>query len=144
MKMPGVLWGVMSLILVSQGVQVYAQDADSLVPENRRLPVVGMTTAKGSNGVTGMTTRGLRASRMVSAEVYNNEGEVIGKIDDLIVDSGAIINVAVLSVGGFLGMGRHLIAIPTLALYIDDQGRVVLPEGSKEKLRSMRAFKYLD
>ena len=106
--------------------------------------MIGMTTVSGTTGVTEISTRGLRASKLVSAQVYNSEGEVIGKIDDLIVDSGAVINMAVLSVGGFLGMRRHLIAIPTLALYIDAQGRVVLPQGSKEKLKSMRAFKYLD
>ena len=136
------LVGVSLLIFGLNAVLAQSQRSDSLVLKDRELPVVGTTTIRSSTGVTEMTSKGLRASRLISAEVYNSEGEIIGKIDDLIVDSGAVINVAILSVGGFLGIGKRLIAIPTLAMHVDNQSRVILPQGTKEKLMSMSEFRY--
>ena len=54
-----------------------------------------------------------RASQLKGVEVRNTAGEKVGKIHDLVIDphSGNAAYVA-LSVGGFLGMGDKLFAIP--------------------------------
>jgi hypothetical protein len=53
-----------------------------------------------------------RASKVVGLRVYNDNNENLGSINDLIMDRNGNIRAAVLGVGGFLGMGGHLVAIP--------------------------------
>ena len=53
-----------------------------------------------------------RASKVVGLNVYNNENQSIGSINDLLMDKGGAVKAAVISVGGFLGVGAHLVAVP--------------------------------
>jgi sporulation protein YlmC with PRC-barrel domain len=53
-----------------------------------------------------------RASKVVGLSVYNDNNESLGSINDLIMDKSGNIKAAVLGVGGFLGMGAHLVAVP--------------------------------
>jgi len=53
-----------------------------------------------------------RASKLVGLNVYNNNNENIGSINDLLTDKSGSIKAVVIGVGGFLGIGEHLVAIP--------------------------------
>lgn len=53
-----------------------------------------------------------RASKVVGLSVYNDNNEKLGSINDLLMDKGGNIKAVVLGVGGFLGMGAHLVAVP--------------------------------
>jgi sporulation protein YlmC with PRC-barrel domain len=53
-----------------------------------------------------------RTSKVVGLKVYNDQNEDIGSIHDLLTDKSGNIKAAVISVGGFLGMGSRLVAIP--------------------------------
>jgi sporulation protein YlmC with PRC-barrel domain len=53
-----------------------------------------------------------RASKVVGLNVYNDKNENIGSINDLLMDKGGSIKAAVISVGGFLGVGSRLVALP--------------------------------
>ena len=53
-----------------------------------------------------------RTSKVVGLNVYNDNNESIGSINDLLTDKSGNIKAAVLGVGGFLGVGQHLIAVP--------------------------------
>jgi sporulation protein YlmC with PRC-barrel domain len=53
-----------------------------------------------------------RTSKVVGLSVYNSKDENIGSISDLLMDKSGNIKAAVIGVGGFLGMGEHLVAIP--------------------------------
>jgi sporulation protein YlmC with PRC-barrel domain len=53
-----------------------------------------------------------RASKMAGLRVYNDSNESLGSINDLLMDKSGNIKAAVLGVGGFLGMGEHLVAVP--------------------------------
>jgi sporulation protein YlmC with PRC-barrel domain len=53
-----------------------------------------------------------RSSKVVGLNVYNNENQSIGSINDLLMDKSGNIKAAVISVGGFLGVGAHLVAVP--------------------------------
>jgi sporulation protein YlmC with PRC-barrel domain len=48
-----------------------------------------------------------RASKLVGVNIYNEQNEKIGAIDDVIVDPSGKVDGVVVSVGGFLGMGEH-------------------------------------
>ncbi len=52
-----------------------------------------------------------RASKLVGLSVYNDNDESIGSINDLLTDKSGNIKAVVIGVGGFLGMGSHLVAI---------------------------------
>jgi sporulation protein YlmC with PRC-barrel domain len=53
-----------------------------------------------------------RASKVVGLKVYNDNNESVGSINDLLMDKTGAIKVAVIGVGGFLGVGEHLVAVP--------------------------------
>ena len=53
-----------------------------------------------------------RASKVAGLNVYNDKNESIGTINDLLMDKSGNIKAVVLGVGGFLGMGEHLVAVP--------------------------------
>ena len=53
-----------------------------------------------------------RASKVVGLSVYNDNNESLGSINDLLTDKNGNIKAVVIGVGGFLGVGEHLVAIP--------------------------------
>jgi hypothetical protein len=84
---------------------------------------------------------GYRASKVIGSSVLNDANESIGTIDDLLVSLDGKEPYAVLSIGGFLGMGKHLIVVPYDKLKFADK-KVVLPGGTKEGLKMLPEFKY--
>lgn len=86
--------------------------------------------------------KGYRASKLTGSNVLNGMGERIGSISDLIVDRDKVL-FAILQIGGFLRLGAHLVAIPYNALEISADGsKIVLAQGSKERLQKLPEFKY--
>ena len=53
-----------------------------------------------------------RASKVVGVSVYNDNNESLGSINDLLMDKSGNIKAVVIGVGGFLGVGEHLVAVP--------------------------------
>jgi sporulation protein YlmC with PRC-barrel domain len=53
-----------------------------------------------------------RASKMVGLSVYDDKNESVGSINDLLTDKTGNIKAVVIGVGGFLGVGEYLVAIP--------------------------------
>ena len=53
-----------------------------------------------------------RASKIVGLNVYNDSNENLGSINDLLTDKNGNIKAVVIGVGGFLGVGTHLVAVP--------------------------------
>ena len=53
-----------------------------------------------------------RASKIAGLNVYNDSNESLGSINDLLMDKSGDIKAVVIGVGGFLGVGEHLVAVP--------------------------------
>jgi sporulation protein YlmC with PRC-barrel domain len=53
-----------------------------------------------------------RGSKLVGLSVYNDANESLGSINDLLMDKSGNIKGVVIGVGGFLGVGEHLVAMP--------------------------------
>jgi sporulation protein YlmC with PRC-barrel domain len=87
---------------------------------------------------------GQRASRIIGTAVVNNKDESIGKVDDILIGANDKATMAVISVGGFLGIGAKLVAVPfdQLQPAANDRKSLTLPNASKEQLKSMPEFKY--
>jgi hypothetical protein len=84
---------------------------------------------------------GYRASKVIGSNVLNDANEAIGKIDDLLVTRDGKEPYAVLSIGGFLGMGTHLVVVRYDSLTFADN-KIVLPGGSKDGLKMLPVFEY--
>jgi sporulation protein YlmC with PRC-barrel domain len=74
------------------------------------------TTDRGGSASSAMSESSLqgdwRASKVVGLSVYNDKNEKLGSINDLLMDKAGNVKAVVLGVGGFLGMGSHLVAVP--------------------------------
>ena len=81
------------------------------------------------------------AATLVGDEVVNAQAEALGKIEAIMLDvrSGRIAY-AVLSFGGFLGMGSKLFAIPWSALTLDAREKRLVLNVSREKLERAEGF----
>ena len=53
-----------------------------------------------------------RSSKLIGVNVYNDNNEKIGDIQELIVDKSGKVDNVILGVGGFVGMGEHYVAVP--------------------------------
>ncbi len=88
---------------------------------------------------------GSRISKLIGSAVYNDQNEKIGSLDDLIMKDGNRIVMGVVSVGGFLGMGNKLVAVPYDQLHLEtdkDQTKITMPGASKDALNAMPTFTY--
>jgi len=68
-----------------------------------------------------------RASQLIGRPVRNPAGEDLGTLEDLMLDGErGCVAYAVLSFGGFLGMGTKLLAVPWEALSLRPDGEALL------------------
>jgi sporulation protein YlmC with PRC-barrel domain len=84
---------------------------------------------------------GYRASKVIGSSVVNEAGDTVGKIDDIIVGPDGKAPFVVLSVGGFLGVGDKLVALPYEQMRTNGK-KIVLPGATKDSLKSLPEFKY--
>lgn len=85
---------------------------------------------------------GWSAKKQILGEaVYNDAGEKIGTIEDLIIAPDYKASYAIVGVGGFLGLGRHDVAIPVSQLK-KSNGKLVLAGATKEALKAMPEFEW--
>ena len=86
-----------------------------------------------------------KGSQLIGAKVEDPTGKNIGKIEDVMVDFGGRVQFAILSFGGFLGLGEKWYAVPWNALSVDREGegmdvkRIVL-DVTKETLERAPSF----
>jgi uncharacterized protein YrrD len=83
----------------------------------------------------------LAASTLEGDTVRNSAGDDLGKIDKIMIDipTGKVAY-AVLSIGGFLGMGNRLFAIPWSVLKVDEDEKVFLLDVVKSVLENAPGF----
>ena len=88
---------------------------------------------------------GYRVSELMRSTVVNEAGERIGTIDDFVIGSDDRVLFAILQVGGFLGIGGKLVAVPFDALVLDEENgkrRILLPGATREELENAPEFNY--
>lgn len=104
----------------------------------------------GSTGQAALQTSGIegpalagsaRASKLIGSKVYKGDTS-IGQIEDVLVDlDHASVTAVVLSVGGFLGLGDKLVAVPVNQIKIGSEAKFT-SDLTKEQLTSAPAFDY--
>lgn len=88
-------------------------------------------------------TTGWSAKRQVLGKtVFNDGGDRIGKVDDIIVAPDKAVSYAIIGAGGFLGVGRHDVAIPVSQIKQQSDGKFILAGATKDALKAMPPFEY--
>jgi sporulation protein YlmC with PRC-barrel domain len=81
-----------------------------------------MKAAPSTGSVSSVSYNGnWRTSKVVGLNVYNEQNENVGSINDLLMDKSGNVKAAVISVGGFLGMGSRYVAIAFDKIKFSDQ-----------------------
>jgi sporulation protein YlmC with PRC-barrel domain len=94
-------------------------------------PIVGMDEAA--------VARSARASKLIGSKVYKGD-TAIGQIEDVLVDlDHASVAAVILSVGGFLGLGDKLVAVPVSQIKVGTEAKFTT-DLTKEQLASAPAF----
>lgn len=112
-----------------------------------RMSGAGMTTATSSAVVVrfiGVQPTDTVASRIRGTDVYNNQNEKLGDIEDFIIKDGKTISGVILGVGGFLGIGERYVAIEpsSLTLVKDGDGFKAMIDTNKDALNDAPKFDY--
>ncbi len=85
--------------------------------------------------------RVLSASTLTGDAVYDANGERLGKIEEFMIDlETGRIGYAVLSLGGFLGLGEKFFAIPWEALRLDIESHDFVLDVDKTLLKNAPGF----
>jgi sporulation protein YlmC with PRC-barrel domain len=119
-----------------------SQSGQSSSGATRNAPVAGAVPLGLSIEETAVVLKGWRASKLIGAAVYNDQNQRIGKIEDMIVSPDGKISAAVIDVGGFLGIGRHRVAIPADSFTDITAKKLVLPNATKDALKALPEFRF--
>jgi len=84
---------------------------------------------------------GWRASDIMDADVYNDAGEKIGKLEDMIITTSGTVPYAFVSVGGFLGIDAHHVVVAASALELADK-KLTLHGATVESLKALQNFTF--
>jgi len=102
-----------------------------------RSTTLGIAYAELRDVTTGWSTK----KQVLGKKVFNDTGETVGKIDDIIVSPDKAVSYAIIGAGGFLGVGRHDVAIPVNQLKEND-GKFILAGATKDAIKDMPEFEY--
>ena len=97
--------------------------------------------APDSDGNRGPGPGLMGANTLIGNDVYNLQAEDLGDIKDILLDvKSGNISYAVLSYGGFLGMGEKLFAVPWSALKLDTENKRFTLDVQKARLENAPGF----
>jgi sporulation protein YlmC with PRC-barrel domain len=125
-------------------------------PTSPSTPSATPTTPSANSSATQQNTNQWRGSQLMGLDVYNNADENIGEINDVILGKDGRIELIVVGVGGWLGMGEHSVALPWEQVKFSDTPRKgdsanteqgekpdhAMVNMTKDQLKAMPAFKY--
>jgi hypothetical protein len=104
--------------------------------------------------IAGSTTLGVAVAEMkdiavgwsakkhiLGKTVFNEKNERVGTIDDLIIAPDRAVSYAIIGAGGFVGVGRHDVAIP-VNQFTQQDGKFVLSGATKDIVKALPKFEY--
>ncbi len=99
--------------------------------------VIGVTVSEVTEIATGWSVK----KSILGKPVYNEMGDKIGSVDDLIIAPNKTLSYAIIGAGGFLGMGKFDVAIPVTQIN-EINGKMELKGATKESIKQMPKFEY--
>jgi sporulation protein YlmC with PRC-barrel domain len=113
------------------------------MPAQAATPVAGGTVTV-ETSVIESTTLALGWSvkkNLLGKAVYNGAGQKVGKVEDLIIAPDKAVSYVIVGAGGFIGIGRHDVAVPVSQIQ-DTAGKLVMAGATKETIKAMHGFTY--
>ena len=80
-------------------------------------------------------------NQIIGKDVYNDKNEKVGVVSDLIIAPDKAVSYAIIGAGGFLGMGKHDVAIRVNKFKLAE-GKITLPGATKDAVKAMPTFEY--
>lgn len=107
-------------------------------------PVAGSTAASVTLTETHEIALGWSVKRSILGQtVYTEAGEKIGEVQDMIVAPNRQVSYLIIGAGGFLGIGRHDVAVATHQVRTH-AGRLEMPGATRDTLRMVPRFDYAE
>lgn len=121
------------MILSATSVQAQQSQNDSSSRTQSTTPIPGID----DSALTGSA----RASKLIGSKVYTGDTS-IGQIEDVLVTlDRATVTGVILSVGGFLGIGDKLVAVPASRIRVGPEARFIT-DLTKDQLANAPAFEF--
>ncbi|OYU45085.1 MAG: photosystem reaction center protein H [Burkholderiales bacterium PBB4] len=98
---------------------------------------VGMRVTESTQLALGWSVK----KTLLGKTIYNESDQKVGKVEDLIISPDKSVSYVIVGAGGFLGMGRHDVAIPVTQIQ-DQGGKLVMAGATKDMLKALPAFDY--
>ena len=102
------------------------------------------TTLDGSatTGSAGLSTNSSAAvtSAAIGKDVLNEAGDTIGEVEDIVTDQSSNTVYAVVSVGGFLGIGDKNVLVPVDELNVGAENVILMSQSTEEDLKALPAY----
>lgn len=94
--------------------------------------------------VTAVPSDALSISTYYNEDVYDNQNNKIGDVNDILLDKDGRVSTVIIGVGGFLGVGEKDVAVPFSALKVaeKDGDRYLVMNASKEALEKAPGYIY--
>jgi len=78
---------------------------------------------------------------LMGKTIYNDAGQKVGKVDDLIISPDKNVSYVIVGAGGFVGIGKHEVAVPVTQIQ-DKAGKLVMAGATKDTIKAMPEFTY--
>ena len=115
------------------------------------LCIAGPAAAQVAGGTTTVDTRITESTdiamgwsvkkTLMGKTIYNDVGQKVGKVEDLIISPDKNVSYVIVGAGGFVGIGRHDVAIPVSQIQ-DKAGKLVMPGATKDTIKGLPEFTY--
>ena len=102
----------------------------------------GTTTANSSITESAQLAMGWSVKKSLTGKtVYNEAGQKVGTVEDLTIAPDKNLSYVIVGAGGFIGIGRHDVAIPVSKIQ-DKAGKLVMAGATKDTIQAMPTFTY--
>lgn len=115
--------------------------AQESVPAPAQVPVAGMSIGVTADELVTVARGWSVQKQIMGKDIYNENGEKVGVVDDLIVAPEKAVSYAIVGTGGFLGMDKHDVAIPMSQFKLEG-GTITLPGATVDAVKAMPTFQY--
>ena len=78
---------------------------------------------------------------LMGKTVYNDAGQKVGSVEDLIISPDKSVSYVIVGAGGFVGIGRHDVAVPVTQIQ-NKAGKLVMAGATKDSIKDMPGFTY--
>jgi sporulation protein YlmC with PRC-barrel domain len=119
-----------ALVLASVSAGVSAQVAGGTT-------TVGVNITESTQVALGWSVKNTLMGKMI----YNEAGDKVGKVEDLIISPDRKVTYVIVGAGGFIGIGRHDVAVAVNQIQ-DNAGKLIMAGATKDMIKAMPVFTY--